>query len=110
VLLPPALLSWPQHAIAPAIWACVAALGVVCTGFAYILYFRLIERVGASYAASVTFLIPVFGLIWGAVFLNEKITPAMLAGCAITLLGTALASGKLGSLLPGKRKAKTSPG
>jgi len=100
VLLPPALLSWPQHAIAPAIWACVAALGVVCTGFAYILYFRLIERVGASYAASVTFLIPVFGLVWGAVFLNERITPAMLAGCAITLLGTALASGKLASLLP----------
>jgi drug/metabolite transporter (DMT)-like permease len=104
VLLPPALLSWPQQAIAPSIWLCVAALGVICTGLAYILYFRLIERVGAAYAASVTFLIPVFGLIWGAVFLNEKITAAMLAGCAITLLGTGLASGKLGDLLPGKRK------
>ncbi len=105
VLLPPALLYWPQHAIAPSIWACVVALGVICTGFAYILYFRLIERVGAAYAASVTFLIPVFGLVWGAVFLNEKVTPAMLAGCVITLLGTALASGKLNSFWLGKRKS-----
>jgi drug/metabolite transporter (DMT)-like permease len=105
VLLPPALLFWPQQAIAPSIWAGVAALGVVCTGFAYILYFRLIERVGAAYAASVTFLIPIFGLIWGAVFLEEKVTPTMLAGCAITLLGTALASGKFNGLRVGKQNS-----
>ncbi|WP_211454022.1 DMT family transporter [Collimonas antrihumi] len=105
VLLPLALLFWPQHAIASSIWACVTALGIICTGFAYILYFRLIERAGAAYAASVTFLIPIFGLVWGAVFLNEKITPAMLTGCAITLLGTALASGKFGGLWMGKRKS-----
>ena len=107
VLLPPALLFWPQQHIAPSIWVCVAALGVVCTGFAYILYFRLIERAGAAYAASVTFLIPIFGLVWGAFFLNEKATPTMLAGCAITLLGTALASGKLSGLLAARRKAKS---
>ncbi|HWW07471.1 DMT family transporter [Collimonas sp.] len=107
VLLPPALLFWPQQHIAPSIWVCVAALGVVCTGFAYILYFRLIERAGAAYAASVTFLIPIFGLVWGAFFLNEKVTPTMLAGCAITLLGTALASGKLSGLLAARRKAKS---
>lgn len=105
VLLPPALLFWPQQPVAPSVWACVAALGVICTGFAYILYFRLIERVGAAYAASVTFLIPIFGIIWGAVFLNEKITPAMLAGCAITLLGTALSSGKFNALWMKKRKS-----
>ena len=97
VLLPLALPFWPRHAIAISTWACVAALGVICTGFAYILYFRLIERVGATYAASVTFLIPVFGLIWGALFLGEKVTPTMLAGCTIVLLGTALASGKFAS-------------
>ena len=95
VLLPLALPFWPRHAIAISTWSCVAALGVICTGFAYILYFRLIERAGATYAASVTFLIPLFGLLWGALFLGEKITPTMLAGCAIVLLGTALASGKL---------------
>jgi drug/metabolite transporter (DMT)-like permease len=53
----------------------------------------------------VTFLIPIFGLVWGAVFLDEKVTPIMLAGCAITLLGTALASGKFGGLRIGKRKS-----
>ncbi len=101
VLLPPALWYWPKHAIAPSIWG--YALGIACTGFAYILYFRLIERVGAAYAASVTFLIPIFGLVWGAVFLDEKITLNMLLGCAITLIGTALASGKLNGLWLRKR-------
>ena len=95
ILLPLALLDWPQQAIASSTWACVAALGIVCTGFAYILYFRLIERAGATYAASVTFLIPVFGLVWGAVFLGEKITMTMIGGCLIVLFGTALASGRL---------------
>lgn len=95
ILLPLALFDWPQQAIASSTWACVAALGIVCTGFAYILYFRLIERAGATYAASVTFLIPVFGLVWGAVFLGEKITMIMIAGCLIVLFGTALASGRL---------------
>ncbi|MEO6917464.1 MAG: DMT family transporter [Collimonas sp.] len=104
VLLPAAIPFWPRHAIAASSWAYVAALGIVCTGFAYILYFRLIERVGATYAASVTFLIPVFGLLWGALFLDEKITPVTLAGCFIVLLGTALASGKFKNRLPGKHK------
>ena len=96
VLVPLALFFWPKHSVAPSTWACVAALGVVCTGFAYVLFFRLVERVGAAYAASVTFLIPIFGMIWGAVFLGEPITSVMIAGCAIVLFGTALASGKLG--------------
>jgi hypothetical protein len=68
-------------------------------GFAYVLFFRLVERFGAAYAASVTFLIPIFGMIWGAAFLGETITPAMIAGCAIVLFGTALASGRLGWML-----------
>jgi drug/metabolite transporter (DMT)-like permease len=99
VLVPLALFFWPKHSVAPSTWACVAALGVVCTGFAYVLFFRLVERVGAAYAASVTFLIPIFGMIWGAAFLGEPITSVMIAGCAIVLFGTALASGKLGWML-----------
>ncbi|ABE36619.1 eamA-like transporter family protein [Paraburkholderia xenovorans LB400] len=95
LLSPLALFFWPKHAVEPSTWACVAALGVVCTGFAYVLFFRLVERVGASYAASVTFLIPIFGMIWGAAFLGEVITSVMIADCAIVLFGTALASGKL---------------
>lgn len=95
VLVPLACVAWPRHAVAPSTWAYVAALGVLCTGFAYVLFFRLVEYVGASYAASVTFVIPVFGVLWGAVFLGEKITPTMIAGGAIILVGTALASGRL---------------
>ncbi|TAL84117.1 MAG: DMT family transporter [Candidimonas sp.] len=96
VLMPLALFFWPTHSVTPLAWACVAALGIVCTGFAYILFFRLIEHVGSAFAASVTFLIPVFGMLWGAVFLSEKITPIMIVGCAIIVFGTALTGGKRG--------------
>lgn len=95
LLLPVALLLWHRHAVMPSTWGCVVALGVICTGLAYILFFRLVEHAGSTYAASVTFLIPVFGMIWGSVFLGERITPTMLAGSAVVLLGTALASGKI---------------
>jgi drug/metabolite transporter (DMT)-like permease len=100
VLAPLALFFWPKHVVAPATWACVAALGVICTGFAYVLFFRLVEHVSAAYAASVTFLIPIFGMIWGAAFLGEKVTSMMIAGCVIVLSGTALASEKLRWMLP----------
>jgi drug/metabolite transporter (DMT)-like permease len=99
LLWPLAAMTWPQHAIGLSIWACVGALGVVCTALGYLLYFRLIENAGANYAASVTFLIPVFGLFWGAVFLGERLTPTALAGCAIILLGTLIANGRSFPLL-----------
>lgn len=95
VLTPLALLCWPQHAATLSTWACVVGLGVLCTGFAYVLFFRLVENVGASYAASVTFVIPIFGVLWGAIFLGEPVTAAMIVGGTIVLIGTALASGKL---------------
>ncbi|CDW95004.1 MULTISPECIES: DMT family transporter [unclassified Thiomonas] len=90
----PAAFTWPTHAVQGDIWAAVVALGVLCTGLAYVVYFRLVAQVGAAYAASVTFLIPAFGMLWGALFLQEAVTGAMLAGCAIILAGTALASGQ----------------
>ena len=96
VLLPAAWVLWPSHAVTPLAWACTVALGVVCTGFAYVLYFRLIARAGAAYAASVTLLIPIFGVLWGAVFLGEPITPSMLGGGVIVLLGITLSSAKPG--------------
>jgi drug/metabolite transporter (DMT)-like permease len=93
VLWPLAATCWPRHAISASIWGCVVALGVVCTAVAYLLFFRLIERAGSTYAASVTFLIPVFGVLWGAALLGEKVTLLMLTGCLIVLAGTAIASG-----------------
>ncbi|MGH8701502.1 MAG: EamA family transporter, partial [Burkholderiales bacterium] len=68
----------------------VVMLGVLCTAIPYLLYFRLIADVGATRALTVTFLIPAFGILWGAVFLGETITGTMAAGCGLVLLGTAL--------------------
>lgn len=69
-------------------------LGMVCTAFAYLLYFRLIASAGATRALSVTFLVPAFGLVWGALFLHETITASSIAGCAIILLGTGFVTAK----------------
>jgi drug/metabolite transporter (DMT)-like permease len=77
----------------PGIVAAVVALGVLCSGIAYILYFRLIEEVGTTSALTVTFLNPVFGILWGALFLGETIGWYTIAGSAIVLVGTALVTG-----------------
>lgn len=73
-------------------WACLAALAVVCTAVAYIVFYRLIDRVGPSRAITVTFLIPVFGMLWGALFLGEQVTWLMIASATIVLAGTWLAN------------------
>jgi drug/metabolite transporter (DMT)-like permease len=95
VLALPALWLWPAAAPGGTAWASVVGLALLCTSVAYLLYFRLIAHLGAARAITVTFLIPVFGLLWGAVFLGERLTPAMLFGCAVILLGTALTTGVL---------------
>jgi drug/metabolite transporter (DMT)-like permease len=77
-------------------WASAAVLALACTGVAYILYFRLVAHVGPAQAMTVTYLIPVFAIVWGAFFLGETLTLAMVLGCAVILLGTALASGFIG--------------
>ena len=91
----PAVLCWP--AVAPSVqaWATTALLAVLCTGVAYLLYFRLIAHVGPANAIAVTFLIPAFAVLWGWLFLDERIGTAMVAGCAVILLGTGLATGLL---------------
>lgn len=98
-LAPLAVWFWPGHAVSPKAWLAVAMLGVLCTGVAYVLYFRLIERAGPARALSVTFGIPVFAVLYGVLLLGEVVTPWMLGCGAIVVLGTALATG----LLPRKR-------
>jgi len=95
VLLPLAALYWPAAPVSSIAWYSVLALGVLCTGVAYAIFYRLLDRVGSAYAASVTFLIPIFGVVWGAIFLKEQVTAGMVLGCLVILLGTALATGKL---------------
>ncbi len=73
-------------------WSALIALGVLCTGIAYALYFRLIARIGPAKTMAVTFLIPAFAIVWGVIFLDESVTWVMLGGCAVILVGTALAT------------------
>ncbi len=103
-LIVPVLVWWPSQAPSLRAWSALGVLAIVCTGVAYILFFRLIAQLGASKAITVTFLIPAFGVAWGAWFLDEKVTGAMLLGCATIVLGTALASGFLA--LPDRKGAR----
>jgi drug/metabolite transporter (DMT)-like permease len=98
----PALWLWPDQVPGGQAWLALVALGVLCTGVAYILYFRLIEQTGPARALAVTFAVPVFALIYGALFLGEQVTPWMLVCGVVIVLGTALSTGllKLPSLRP----------
>lgn len=69
------------------------ALGVLCSGIAYILYFKLIQDVGPTSALTVTFLNPLFGILWGALFLGEVVGWHTILGAAIVITGTALVTG-----------------
>jgi drug/metabolite transporter (DMT)-like permease len=95
ILVVPALLSLPSAPVSMRAWGATILLGLLCTGVAYVLYFRLIAHIGAAQAASVTFLIPIFGMIWGAAFLGERVTPLMIVGCIVILLGAALITGRI---------------
>lgn len=111
MLIVPAWLSGPQPAASlptqpetwadvPHItWAALAGLALLCTGVAYLMFYRLVARVGPTRAMTVTFLIPVFGMLWGWLFLGEEITLSMLGGMAVILLGTLLSTGLLSTRL-----------
>lgn len=73
--------------------AAAVALGILCTGLAYLIYFRLVRDIGAASALTVTFLIPLFGILWGALFLAEAVTVYTFIGAGMVLLGTALVTG-----------------
>lgn len=91
----PAWIFWPAHNPSLRAWLAVAAMAVLCTGIAYILYFRLIARAGPSRALAVTFLAPVFAVFYGSVFLQEQVTAWMLGCGLIVVLGTMLSTGMI---------------
>ena len=91
----PTLWLWPTRMPSATAWLAVLAVGVLCTGVAYILYFRLIENLGPARALTVTFVLPVFAVIYGAILLNESISAWMLLCAAIIVVGTALSAGVL---------------
>ncbi|HEY8711070.1 MAG TPA: DMT family transporter [Burkholderiaceae bacterium] len=89
----PAALWWPATAPSSSAWLTAALLAVLCTGVAYVMYFRLIAHVGPANAIAVTFLVPAFAVLWGWLILGERLNGLMLFGCAVILLGTSLATG-----------------
>jgi drug/metabolite transporter (DMT)-like permease len=95
-LAPFAWASWPATNPGPRAWAEVAFLGVASSGIGFLMYFRLLHRIGPTRAMSVTFLNPVVALFAGVPYLGEAVTPQMLAGCAVVLCGTALGLGLFG--------------
>jgi drug/metabolite transporter (DMT)-like permease len=91
----PTLWLWPQRMPGTTAWLALLAVGVLCTGVAYILFFRLIENVGPARSLTVTFVVPVFAMLYGAIFLNEAVSLWMLICGVIIVCGTALSANLL---------------
>lgn len=94
VLLPLAVIFAPRHLPSPAAIYSVIGLSLLCTSVAYLMYFRLIRNVGAVKTVSVTFLVPIFGIMWGAIFLDEPLYVNTIVGLFIILLSVMLVNRK----------------
>lgn len=88
--LPFAIVNWPQHSIPLQSWLSAGMLGVLCTGLATVMYYRLIARIGANRASTVTYLIPLFGVAWAWLLLGEPITFSMAMAGALILGSVAI--------------------
>ena len=95
VLIPFAVIERPEVMPQGSVWFSVLALGVVCTGFGYILFYRLIARIGSQQAIMTTYLIPIFSILWGNLFLAESITLFMIFGGMLVLMGVGMTTGRL---------------
>jgi drug/metabolite transporter (DMT)-like permease len=95
VLVPFALLTWPNEMPSQVAWLQAFTLAFVCTGLAYILYFDLIATEGPARAITVAYLVPLFGVIWGGIFLNERLSLPEYIGGSCIILGVALTNGWL---------------
>jgi drug/metabolite transporter (DMT)-like permease len=93
VLLPLALFTWPAQLPSTQAWACALLMGLFSTALALTVFFHLLQKEGVTRTIAVTYLIPVFGLLWGYLLLDETLTPTMMAGAALVLLGVALTTG-----------------
>ena len=92
-LAPFALARGEVPSAPPVAWLAVLGLALVSTTLAFIFYYRLIADVGPVKAITVTLLVPVFGMLWGVLFLGEPLTAGRIAGCGIILAGCALILG-----------------
>src|SRR5690606_16298996 len=74
LILPLAIATWPQRPLPPASWLPATMLGVLCPGAAFVMYYRLLARIGASRASAVAYLVPLFGVAWAWWLLDEPLT------------------------------------
>ncbi|GLR71546.1 DMT family transporter [Agaribacter marinus] len=92
MLLPFAMWYLPTEMPSYNAWIAASILSIVCTGLAYVMYFDLIAKVGTSSAISVGYLIPMFGIFWGVLILDESLSFKQLFGAGLILLGVVLAT------------------
>ena len=92
-LLPGLAFFPPSGILQPKVALITLLFAVLCSAIAYLIYYRLIADVGPTKALTVTFLIPVFGFLWGGLFLGEAIDPIMVGGSVLILCGTYLVAG-----------------
>ncbi|MDT8990984.1 DMT family transporter [Curvibacter sp. APW13] len=93
MLLPGAAWSWPQAVFTPHALAAVVVMGVLTSGLAYWLHLRIMVHVTPVAAMSPIFMIPVFGVVWGHLFLGESLGTGMFAGGFLVLVACALITG-----------------
>lgn len=88
-MMPFAIACWPSNPIPARSWSAALALGMLCTGLAYVLYYRLVARIGAGRTSTVTYLVPLFGVAWAWWLLDEPLTWSMGVAAALILGGVA---------------------
>jgi len=101
VTLPIALFQLPSHMTGWKVTASVLTLGIAGTGVAYVLYYGLISGAGASRAILITYLVPTFAVVYGALLLGEPVTAAAIGGLALVLAGVGLGTG---AIRPGRSR------
>lgn len=110
IMLPVAMIvdrPWNHALPTLGAWGAIAALGLLCSAFAYVLYFRLIGHAGATNALLVTLLVPPVAIFLGAMFLNETLAPQDFVGLGLIALGLAAIDGRLLSLFSPRRSLPT---
>ena len=90
LVAPVALVAWPSQSPGADSWISALLLGGLCTGAAFVLYYRLIHRIGATRASTVTYLVPVFGIVWAWLILGERPTVTMALAAVLILGGVGL--------------------
>lgn len=109
ILFPFAIYAWPEENPSLLAWSSTVVMAVFSTAIALIIFFRLIQTAGVTKTVSVTYMIPLFGILWGYLFLGEQVTSFMLVGGSLILIGVGLTTGLFDglrlALLWGKKKS-----